>query len=92
MTGSLCSADVTPVWSGPVGPVPVGPVGPVGQVPVGPAGPVPVGPVLVVWPVWFRCFHGSLTRLLLVSILNNFQFADMFEVARRCFEGCVCGS
>ena len=54
--GSLCSADVTPVWSGgpvPVGTVPVGPVlvgpFPVGPVPVGPVpvGPVPVGPVLV---------------------------------------------
>ena len=40
MMGSLCSADVTPVRSGPVlvGPVPVGPVL---------VGPVPVGPVLV---------------------------------------------
>ena len=38
--GSLCSADVTPVWSGLVGPV-----GPVGPVPVGPVGPVLVGPV-----------------------------------------------
>ena len=61
MMGSLCSADVTLVRSGPVGlVVPVGPVGrfrsvwsvrfrPVGLVPVGPVpvGPVPVGPVPV---------------------------------------------
>ena len=59
--GSLCTADVTPVRSGPVpvGPVPVGLV-PVGLVPVGPVpvGPVPVGPVFGPILLYFLLFFG----------------------------------